>query len=355
MTTPYASEPFLHQLLGKALAAGCSDVHLKVGQPPGGRVRDDLVFFRVEKIRAEDTDATLRILLGAAASPQTPGTPLPTSLDIVFAYDAPGLGRFRVAAYRARGSVSLVMRSIPPKIPTLAELGLPAAATALIEQERGIVVIAGGSGAGKSTTAAALLGHINESYPRHILTLEDPVEHVHEDARGSVSQRAIGVDVSSLVAGLRGAHVQDPDVVFVSDLRSAEALEGVLELAELGHLVLVTVASPDAARAVARLLGLGRGLPDFAGRFSAALHGVLAQKLLPKRDGTGLVLACEVLVATASVREALRGGSSEQGDVAAALRWQMEKGATPYGMQTFEMHARQLSVQGLLSKAVVPA
>jgi twitching motility protein PilT len=361
LTTPYASEPFLHQLLGKALAAGCSDVHLKVGQAPGARVRGDLVFFRVDKIRPEDTEAALRILLGPARSavldaghPQTPGTTIHSPLDLVFAYEAPGLGRFRVAAYRAGGAVSLVMRSIPLKIPTLADLGLPAAATALIEQQRGIVIIAGGSGSGKSTTAAALLGHLNESYPRHILTFEDPVELVHEDARGSVSQRAIGVDVASLTAGLHRALTQDPDVVFVSDLRAVDALEAVLDIAELGHLVLVTVASPDAARAVARLLGLGRAVPDFGARFAAALQGVLAQKLLPKRDGSGLVLACEVLVATVAVREAIRGGSSEQGDVAAALRWQMEKGATPYGMQTFEVHARALSVQGLVSKATVP-
>ncbi len=383
LTTPYASEPFLHQLLGKALAAGCSDIHLKVGQPPGGRVREDLVFFRVEKIRPEDTEAALGILLGSVTmggpegspqtpptmgglkgSPQTPPTtgglkgspqtPPGPSLDVVFAYEAAGLGRFRVAAFRARGAVSLVMRSIPFKIPTLADLGLPPAATAMIEQERGIVVLAGGSGTGKSTTAAALLGHLNESYPRHILTFEEPIELVHEDQRGSVSQRAVGVDVASLVIGLRAARRLDPNVVFVSDLHAPDALEAVLDLAELGHLVLVTVASPDAARAVARLLAMGRAVPDFAIRFASALQGVLAQRLLPKRDGSGLLLACEVLVATATVREALRGGSSEQGDVSAALRWQMEKGASPYGMQTFEMHTRALAVQGLVSKTIVP-
>ncbi len=357
LTTPYASEPFLHQLLGKALAAGCSDVHLKVGQPPGARVRGDLVFFRVDKICPEDTEAALHLLLGAAGAPggTAAAAVASPSLDLLFAYEAPGLGRFRVAAFRTRGAISLVMRSVPLKIPTLAELGLPPAATALIEQDHGIVVIAGAAGSGKSSSAAALLGHLNASYPRHILTFEAPIELVHEDQRGSVSQREIGADVASLAAGLRGALAQDPDVLFVSDLRAPEALEAVLEHAELGHLVLVTLASPDVARAVGRLLALGRALPDFASRFAAALQGVLAQRLLPKRDGSGLVLACEVLVATAAVREALRGGSTEHGEVPASLRWQMEKGASPYGMQTFEMHLRQLAVQGVVSKAAAPA
>jgi twitching motility protein PilT len=346
VTTPYASEAFLLQLLGKAVAAGASDVHLKVGQPPGARVRGDLIFFRVEKIHPEDTEAAAHLLLGAADKAIVH--------EIVFAYEAAGLGRFRVSAFRRRGALSLVLRSIPPAIPTVAELGLPAAATALIEQPRGLVVIAGGSGTGKSTTAAALLGHLNESYAKHVVTLEDPIEWVHEDHRASFSQRAVGADTASLVTGLRAALVQDPDVLFVADLRAPDALEAILDVAELGHLVLAVVPAADVSRAVGRLLALGRTVPDFAARFAGALQGVIAQRLLPKRDGTGLALACEVLVTTAAVREALRGGSSEHGDVPAALHWQMEKGASPYGMQTFEMHQKQLAAQGLASGSIRP-
>jgi len=173
VTTPYASEAFLHQLFGKALGAGASDVHLKVGQPPGARVRGDLVFFRVDKIQPDDTEAAARLLLGAI------GREDPIAHQIVFAYEAPSVGRFRVSAFRQRGALSLVMRSIPVRIPTPADLGLPAAATALVEQPRGLVVLAGGARSGRSTTAAALLGHLNENYPRHILTFEDPIEHIH--------------------------------------------------------------------------------------------------------------------------------------------------------------------------------
>ena len=340
MTTPYASEPFLHQLLGKALSAGASDVHLKVGQPPGARVRGDLVFFRVDKILPEDTEAAALLLRG-------PDDQAAIEDERVFAHEAPGVGRFRVSAFRQRGALSLVMRSIPLRIAPPAELGLPAAATALIEEPRGLVVLAGASRSGRSTTAAALLGHLNENYPRHIITLEDPIEHVHEDHRASVAQRAVGDDVASIAGGLRAALHQDPDVIFAADLGTPDALEAALDAAELGHLVLAVVSAPDVARAVARLLAMGRALPDLAPRLTAALRGVVAQRLLPKRDGTGEVLACEVLVTSASVRDALQ---REGTDLAAALRGQMEKGGAQ-GMATFEMAIRQLTAQGLVAKA----
>ncbi len=341
MTTPYASEAFVHQIIAKALGAGASDVHLKVGQPPGARVRGDLVFFRVEKIKPEDTEAVAGLLRGREVQGEIEG-------EIVFAYEAEGVGRFRVSAFRQKGALSLVMRSIPQRIPTPAELGLPAAATALVEEPRGLVVLAGASRSGRSTTAAALLGHLNENYPRHIITLEDPIEHVHEDQRASVAQRAVGADVASIAAGLRAALRQDPDVIYAANLATPEALEASLDAAELGHLVLAVVPAPDVARAVARLLGMGRSLPDFAPRLIAALRGVIAQRLLPKRDGTGEILACEVLVTSASVRDALQ---REGTDLAAALRGQMEKGAGPQGMATFEMAIRQLAALGLVAKS----
>jgi twitching motility protein PilT len=342
MTTAYASEAFLHQLVAKALSAGASDVHIKVGQPPGARVRGDLVFFRVDKIRPEDTEAAARVLLG-----QDPARE-PIEHDAVFAWEAPGVGRFRVSAFRQRGALSLVMRSIPRRIPTPAELGLPTASVSLVEHSRGVVVVAGVSGSGRSTTAAALLGHLNENYPRHIITFEDPIEHLHEDQRGSVAQREIGADVRSLAAGLRAAVRHDPDVLYAADLASPEALEAALDAAELGHLVLAVAGAADVPRAAARILQMGRSIPDFGPRFASVLQGMLAQRLVPKRDGSGEVCACELLVATPPVREAFRRDGA---DLTAALREQMEKGAT-HGMQTFEMHLRQLASLGQVPKSV---
>ena len=347
MTTPYASEAFIHQLLGKALAAGASDVHLKVGQPPGARVRGDMVYFRVEKIGPEDTDAVARVLLGSAGAGR-----LDELHELVTAYQAPGLGRFRVSVYRQRGALALVMRSIALKIPTFAELGVPAAATALAEQPRGLVILAGGTGEGKSSTAAAMIGHLNESYPKHVITLEEPIEFLHEDHRASISQREIGADTASLAVGLRAALRQDPDVIFAAELADADAFAAALDAAELGHLVIACVPALDTARALSRLFALGHAVPELAPRLAAALQGVLAQRLLPRRDGSGVVLSCEVLIATAAVREALRAATDTA--PAAALRELMEQGATPYGMQTFEMADKHLVAQGLVSRSLLP-
>jgi twitching motility protein PilT len=344
VSSPYASEAFVHRLLGKALAAGASDVHLKVGQPPGARVRGELVYFRGEKITEGDTLATARLLRGGDGA-------MESAHEICFAYAAPGIGRFRVSAYRQRGALSLVLRSVPREVPTLAELGVPAAATALCEKERGLVIVAGGAGEGKSATVAAMIGHLNRSYAKHVITLEDPIEVLHEDQRGAVCQREIGVDVASFAGGLRAALRQDPDVIAVSELRDHDAYAAALDAAELGHLVIAVVNAPDVARAVGRLFALGRGIPEHDARLAGALEGALAQQLLPKRDGSGVTLCCEVLVATAAVREALR---SRGEDLAPSLRELMEKGASPYGMATFETALRQLQAQGQASQSIRP-
>ena len=333
VTTPYASEAFIVQLLGKALAAGASDVHLKAGKPPGARVRGDLVFFRVDKIRPEDTEAAARVLLGSTADTRLPRA----RAELVFGYDAPGAGRFRVSLYRQRGAFSLVMRAIPTAVPTAASLGLPAAASTLVQKERGLVLIAGAAGSGKSTTAAALLAGLAENAPRHVVTLEDPIEHLYDDGRGSVSQREVGADIPSIAAGLRTSLRHDPDVVYAAELRDAAAVEAALDVAELRPLVVAGVAAPDAASAVARLFALGREVPDFASRLAAVFQGALAQRLLPRLDGTGAALACEVLLAGPAAREALRGGP----DGIPALRREVAP--------TFEEDIRRLASAGMVA------
>ncbi|AUX23467.1 twitching motility protein PilT [Sorangium cellulosum] len=346
MTTPYSSEAFLHQLLGKALAAHASDIHLKVGQPPGARVRGDMVYFRVDKIRPEDSEAAARVLLA--------GQPARDELAALQEHDTsvvvPGLGRFRVSLYRQRGSLAIVLRSIPLQVPSFDELGVPSAVRALAEQDHGLVLVAGTAGSGKSTTLAAFVGHINATLPRHIITLEDPIEHVHEDNRSSVSQREIGVDTADFPTALRAALRQDPDVVMVSSLHDGASFELALHAAETGHLVLAAVHTPDVARTLGRLLALGKSPGEARDRLADCLLGVVAQRLLPRRDGTGEVLAAEVLIATAAVREAIRRPEGSP-----SLRELMEKGVTPYGMQTFEAHVRQLVGQGIITKETAKA
>ncbi len=344
MTTPYATEAFLHQILGKALAAGASDVHLKVGQAPGARVRGDLVFFRGDKLRPEDTAAAARILFGA-------DTRWEHATSIVGVYHTPPLGRFRVSAYDQAGATSLVLRSIPLEIPPLASLGLPAAAPPLVEAEHGLVLLAGGSGSGRSTTAAALIGHLNEGFPRHVITFEDPIEHLYQDRRGIVSQRAVGTDTPSVAEGVRAALRNDADVLYVADLADTAALDAAIDAAELGHLVLAAVAAPDIARAVARLSILGRAVPAFGARFSSVFKGGVGQRLLRKRDASGLVPAYELLVATSTVREALRKDAEDGAALAGALGELMEKGASTHGMQSFEMHLKRLAADGVISRS----
>jgi twitching motility protein PilT len=344
VTTPYASEAFLQQLLGKALAASASDVHLKVGQPPGARVRGDMVYFRVDKIRPDDTEAVARIILA-----KQPGArdKLDELTEHDTSYSVSGLGRFRVNIYRQRGTLAVVMRSIPLTIPSFEELGVPAPAQTLAELDRGLVLVVGAAGNGKSSTLASMIGHINASFPKHVVTIEDPIEFLHEDNRASVSQREVGLDTDNFANALRAALRQDPDVILVGEIRDGETMEIALQAAETGHLVLSTAHTPDVARTINRLLSLARSPGEMRERLADCMQGVIAQRLLPRRDGSGVCLAAEVLVVTGTVRESLKRPEGNP-----PLKELMEKGVSPYGMQTFEMHLKQLVQQGLLDKAV---
>jgi twitching motility protein PilT len=341
--TPYASEQFLQQLLQKALAANASDIHVKVGQPPGARVRGDMVYFRVDKVKPEDTEALARLLLAHRGVDEV------TELrEFDTSYAAPGIGRFRVNVYRQRGSLAIVMRSIPLKIPTFDELGLPPAIRGLAELDRGLVLVVGAAGNGKSTTLASMIGHINQNFPKHIVTIEDPIEFLHQDSRSGVSQREVGIDTDSFARALRAALRQDPDVILVGEVRDEETLEITMQAAETGHLVFTTMHTPDVSRTVHRMLSLTKNPAELRERLGDALQGIVAQRLVPRRDGQGLALAAEILVASGTAREAIK-----RPDQNPPLKEVMEKGVVPYGMQTFDMHLKQLAAAGIVSKDLV--
>lgn len=351
MESPYANESFLVQLLGKAVAAKASDVHLKVGQPPGARVRGDIVYFRSEPLRPQDTEAVARVLIRKPELREA----LADLLEHDTAYEAPGVGRFRVNVYRQKGSLAVVMRAIPLEIPTFEELGVPAPAQYLAERDRGLVLVVGAAGNGKSSTLASMIGHLNHTQPVHVVTIEDPVEFLHTDDKASISQREVGIDTESFANALRAALRQDPDVILVGEIRDELTMDIALKAAETGHLVLSTLHTPDVARTVGRMLALApKGQPGSADelreRIGDSLQGIIAQRLLPRKDGAGLVLAAEVLVATGTVREAVKRPEANP-----PLKELMEKGVHPYGMQTFEMHLKQLVQQGLLDKEVAKA
>jgi twitching motility protein PilT len=312
-----------------------------VGQPPGARIRGDVIYFRTDRITPEDTTAVAWQVIGNPA--------IRDRLDELKEYDtsysAPGIGRFRVNVYRQRGSLAVVMRHIPQDIPALESLGLPMPVTReLAEKQNGMVLVVGAAGNGKSTSIASMLGHLNATRALHIVTVEDPIEFLHSDKMSSVSQREVGLDTASFAAALRAALRQDPDVIFVGEIRDEETMEIALKAAETGHLLMATLHTSDAVRTVNRMLALMTGDPnENRVRVASCLQGIIAQRLLPRADGAGVVLVAEVLVASQSVKESIRRPENNP-----ALKSLMEKGTHPYGMCTFQM-----SVQAMLQHGVI--
>jgi len=338
---PYSSEAYLHQLLAKAVTAGARDVHLKVGQPPGARVRGSLVYFRVDKIRPQDTEAVARHIIRDPAIRDD----LAHLSEHDTSYAAAGIGRFRVNIYRQRGTLAVVMRAIPFEIPTLEDLGAPRACREMAERDRGLVLCVGAAGNGKSTTLAAMISHMNHTMARHIVTIEDPIEYLHADDRCSVSQRELGIDTASFADALRASLRQDPDVIQLGEIRDPETMEIALKAAETGHLVLSTLHTPDVSRTVNRVIALTGGDPeDVRERLGDALQGIVAQRLLPRSDGHGMVLAAEVLAATGMVRETIKRPLGNP-----PLKDLME-GGEMYGMQTFEAAVKSLLREGVVDK-----
>lgn len=343
---PYLSEAYFHHLLQKAIAAGARDVHLKVGQPPGARVRGDLVFFRLDPLQAENTEAVAHHLIEDGALLDN----LRTLKEYDASYEVAGLGRFRVNIYRQRATLAIVLRVVPSIVPSLDELGAPPVCKVLAEKERGLVLCVGAAGNGKSSTLAAMIAHMNSRLARHIVTIEDPIEFVHLDGKSSVSQREVGHDTKSFASALRAALRQDPDVIFVGEIRDGETMKIALEAAETGHLVLSTLHTPDVARTMNRVMSLMEDGGDVRERLGDALQGIVAQRLLPSAEGKGVCLAAEVLVATGSVRETIK---RPQGNP--PLKELMTGGADMYGMQTFEMAIRALAARRMVTPEVAKA
>lgn len=338
----YVSEEYLQALLRKAVAAGASDVHLKVGQPPGARVRGSLVYFRLDRLTPDATLAAASHLLRG----RDWGRGLDTISEMDASYEVPGLARFRVNVYRQRGTLAIVLRVIPFRIPSLDDLGLPAICKTLAEKDRGLVLCVGSAGNGKSTTLAAMIDHMNHRLSRHVVTVEDPIEFLYEDDKCSVSQREIGIDTAGFAEALRAALRQDPDVIQVGEIRDSETMDIALKAAETGHLVLSTLHTPDVIRTMNRVGALVQGSSDdIRERLGDVLQGIIAQRLLPRSDGTGVVLATEVLVGTGSVRETIKRPIGNP-----PLKELMEQGASMYGMQTFEMSIKQLLHDGVIDR-----
>ncbi|GAB4213989.1 MAG: type IV pilus twitching motility protein PilT [Sandaracinaceae bacterium] len=330
-------ETTLHSLLRKGQQYNASDILLKVGQPPAFRVTGDLHYLQGDKLQPQHTRDLAEVILKRSRFKGT----LDDLQEYDSSYGVPGVGRYRVNVYRQRGSLAIALRAIPLKIPTFEELGLPPVVATLAELERGMVLVVGAAGNGKSSTLAAIIGLVNQTRRAHVVTIEDPIEFIHQDALSSISQREIGLDTPDFATALRAALRQDPDVILVGEIRDEETMDIGLKAAETGHLVLSTLHTPDVQRTVGRVLSLSKqDVQETRERFADNLKAIVAQRLIPAATG-GLALVAEILIVTGTARETLRKPEGNP-----SLKDIMERGTHPYGMQTFEMHLRELVKAG---------
>lgn len=330
-----------HDLLRRGAEHAASDALFKVGQSPAFRIAGKLHYLEGEPLRAEHTRALCELVLRGRRAVAA----LEELSEFDVAYDAPELGRYRVNIFRQRGTLALALRNIPRQVPTVEGLGCSPVALQLAELKRGLVLVVGAAGNGKSSTLAAMVGHLNRTRRVHVVTIEDPIEFLHSDQLSTISQREVGLDTPSYAAALRAALRQTPDVILLGEIRDEETMDIALKAAETGHLVLSSLHTPDVARTVGRIVALAQHVQvqDLRERLADNLKGVIAQRLLPA-EGGGRALAQEIMVATGSAREAVRGAPK-----ALSIQEVMERGHHPYGMQTFEMHLRELLAAGRIS------
>jgi twitching motility protein PilT len=335
----------MKKVLEYGVKNGASDVHFRPGEPPTFRVNGELRPIKGDKLTPA---ATKQIALNIITD-----SVVRAGIDEVQEYDTsfsvPGISRFRVNIYKQRSAFAVVLRSIPNEVPTLESLRLPAVLKPIAENQRGLVLVTGSTGSGKTTTLAAMLNHINQTQAVHILTIEDPIEYLHRSQRASVSQREVGLDTQNFNMALRSALRQDPDVIFVGELRDYETVDIALKAAETGHLVLATVHTTDAVKTVGRMLSFFPGDEQAAvrARLAETLKATISQRLLPRIDGRGMVLAMEIMVSTKTVEEYILDESRTGG-----LKDVIEKGRTTYGMQSFDQHLSELYKAGLVKLEV---
>lgn len=316
-----------------------SDLHLIVGQPPVIRVDGQLRRIAGKPLTPDDT-----ALIAQAIIPPERRSMLMTQKEVDFAHSLAGVGRFRVNVFRQRGSISIVLRRVRVGSESFEELGLPAVVSELASAPRGLVLVTGPTGTGKTTTLAAMIDYINANKAVHILTIEDPIEVLHPHRKACINQREIGVDTDSYVQAMRAAMRQDPDVILIGEMRDTETVSAALSAAETGHLVLSTLHTTDAVETVNRIVDF---FPPFQQNqirvtLASVLRGVICQRLVP-RVGGGRVAVCEVLVNNGRVTERIMDPSLTQD-----IRHVIDEGGF-YGMQTFETSLLHLVQGGLVS------
>src|SRR3982075_974116 len=332
----------VNDLLKLAVERGASDLHLKVGSFPMMRVGGLLMPVTQEKkLDHEDVVAMSTSIMSTQQREK-----FKDSQEVDLAYSVPGLGRFRCNVFQQRGTVGLVLRVIPMQIRTIDKLGLPKVLKTIAAEERGLVLVTGTTGSGKSTTLAAMIDYVNKTRSAHVMTVEDPIEFLHRDNKSMVNQREVAVDTRSFAQPLRSALRQDPDVILVGEMRDFETIETGLLAAETGHLVFSTLHTLDATETISRIIAVfpPHQQKQIRLQLATVLKAVVSQRLIPRADNKGRVAAVEVMISTAFIRDCIvdkEKTSMIHGAIAA--------GTSQYGMQTFDQSIFGLFEQGLVS------
>src|ERR1700704_520966 len=332
----------VNDLLKTAVDAGASDLHIKVGSYPMMRLRGSLVPVSEDK-RLDHTDV---VAMSAAVMSKVHAEKFKDAQEVDLAYGVPGLRRFRVNVFQQRGTVGLVLRVIPTQIKGIDDLGLPVVLKKIGSEERGLVLVTGTTGSGKSTTLAAMIDHINKTRKAHVMTVEDPIEFLHRDQQSIINQREVSVDTKSFAFALRSALRQDPDVILVGEMRDHETIETGLLAAETGHLVFSTLHTLDATETINRIISVFPPHQQKQVRLQLAsvLKAVVSQRLLPKADGNGRAPAVEVLISTPFIRDCI-----VDKEKTSLVHGAIASGTPQYGMQSFDQSIFGLFSQGLVS------
>jgi twitching motility protein PilT len=325
--------PHIDDLLWIMINRGGSDLHITVGSPPGVRLRGDIVPIEDQPILTpRDTQAMILNLLSEEQRKR-----FETELELDFAYSIPGVSRFRANIFQQRNSMGAVFRVIPLAIPSMESLGLPKVCKYLSERPRGLVLVTGPTGSGKSTTLAAMVDHINDTRPCHIITLEDPIEFMHKNKKAYVNQREVGEDTHSFADALKRVLRQDPDVILVGEMRDLETISAAITAAETGHLVLATLHTTGGPATVDRIIDVfpPHQQQQVRMQLSNALEGVLSQVLLRSTDGKSRVMAMEIMLGVPAISNLIREGKTHQMTT-------IIQGGAQLGMQTLDQHLKTL-------------
>jgi len=332
----------INELLKTAHAMGASDIHLKVGSPPIVRINGELQ--PIASMGRLSNEETLKMAFSVMSPAQRETFKKKNDIDL--AYSVAGLGRFRCNCFIQRSTIGLVFRVIPMRIPSIEELLLPDILKKIAMEPRGLILVTGTTGSGKSTTLASMIDHINTNRTDHIMTIEDPIEYLHRDKRSIVNQREIGNDTESFSKAVRAALRQDPDVILVGEMRDFETIQTALTAAETGHLVMSTLHTTDAAETINRVISV---FPPYQHKqvrmqLASVLRSIISMRLVPRADGRGRVPAVEILIATATIRDCI-----VDPDKTKMINDVIAQGTIHYGMQTFDQSLFNLFKSNLIT------